>query len=133
LTAGDNYVISQQTARACLKYLDESRNLPPNAQYLSRQQALKVQINSPSDWKKSDVQLQVLESRAREAVIRLATLVKNGRQWKDLNMDCVAASRAHIEVFILRSFMHMLSTADESLNPILLKLQNLVFPARPPI
>jgi len=133
LTVGDNYVISQQTARACLKYLDETRNLPPNAQYLSQQQAPKVQINSANDWKKSDVQLQVLESRARQAVNRLATLVQNGTQWKDLNMDCVAASRAHIEVFILRSFMHMLSTADESLNPILLKLQNLVFPARPPI
>ena len=73
------------------------------------------------------MQLQVLESRAREAVIRLATLVQKGAPWKDLNMDCVAASKAHIEVFLLRSFLHAFSSADNSLHPILLKLQNLVF------
>lgn len=120
-------MISQQTARACLKYLADGRNLPPNAEYLARGEVSNAGIDSASDWKKDYVQLQVLESRARQAILRLAKLVEKGTPWKDLNMDCVAVSRAHIEVFLLRTFINTISIAEQSLRPILLKLQNLVY------
>jgi acyl-CoA oxidase len=130
LKAGDNYVISQQTARACLKYLSEGRDLPPNAEYLSRRQEANVQLETAEDWKRPEVQLQVLESRARLAITRLAKLVQKGTPWTDLNMDCVAASRAHIELFLLRTFTNIVATVDAALHPILLKLKDLVLPLR---
>ena len=113
-----------------MKYLSEGRGLPPNAEYLSRRKNAKVEIMVAEDWKKAEVQLQVLESRARQGIIRLAKLVQKRTPWEDLNMDCVAASRAHIELFLLRTFTNTFSTVDEPLHPILHKLKNLV-PLRP--
>jgi Acyl-CoA oxidase len=131
LTTGDNFVISQQTARACLKYLSEDQDLPPNAEYLSRRPETTVHLETAEDWKKTDVQLEVLELRARQAIIRLAKLGQKGTRWTDLNMDCVAASRAHIELFLLRTFTNILSSVDTPLHPILLKLKDLVRPSPP--
>ena len=127
LTVGDNYVISQQTAKACLKYMAKPANLPPSAEYLSQSHS-SVQISSAADWMKSSVQLSILESRARQAVMKLGRLVRQGTAWKDLNMDCVTASRAHVEVFLLRTFINTISTTpDSSLQAPLTKLQNLVY------
>ena len=126
LMTGDNYVISQQTARACLKYMAKAANLPPSAEYFSQPHS-SVQISSTTDWMKSSVQLSILESRAREAVMKLGRLLRQGTAWKDLNMDCVTVSRAHVEVFLLRTFINIVSTtADSTLHTPLTKLQNLV-------
>lgn len=133
LTTGDNYVISQQTARACLKYMAKSLDLPPNAEYLSRSHTSDLHISSSSDWKNSSIQLKVLEARARQAVMTLGKLVQQGTPWKDLNMDCVAVSRAHIEVFLLRTFINTINTTIEpTLHTPLTKLQNLV-PSSPDV
>src|ERR1700736_2395687 len=101
LTTGDNYVISQQTARACLKYTSEPTNLPPSAQYLA-QSTSPVQISSVADWKEDGIQLRILEELARQTIANLHSLVRQGTPWKDLNWECVAVSRAHVEVFILK-------------------------------
>ena len=69
----------------------------------------------------------VLESRARQAVMKLGKLVTQGTPWKDLNMDCVSVSRAHVDVFLLREFINTISTTtDSNLRTPLTKLQNLV-------
>jgi hypothetical protein len=73
----------------------------------------------------SNVQLSVLESRSRQAVMKLGKLIQQGTAWNDLNMDCVTVSRAHIEVFLLRTFIN--ATSDSSLYATLTKLQNLVY------
>ena len=77
------------------------------------------------DWKDPVIQLKVLESRARRAVFKLATMIQKGTPWKDLNMDCVSVSRAHIEVFILRTFLVTI-TSNTLLSVPLTKLFTLV-------
>jgi acyl-CoA oxidase len=127
LTLGDNYVISQQTARACLKYLQNPTSLPPTAEYFGQPRASVIEISSAANWKDETVQLEVLQARARKAVMTLAALLQQGTPWKDLNMDCVAVSRAHVEVFVLRTFVSTIaSLTDPVLKSVLTKLQNLV-------
>ena len=126
LNVGDNYVISQQTARACLKYMVERRDLPPSARYLSRTATSSIVVHSVEDCKKSEIHLMIVEERARRAITHLGTQVQNGTPWKDLNMDCVAVSRAHIDVFLVRSFTETLSSiSDTSVRTTLTKLYNL--------
>jgi Acyl-CoA oxidase len=107
-----------------LKYIAKLADLPPSAEYFSRSPTSDLQISSSADWKKSSVQLKVLEARAQQAVMKLRELVQQGTPWKDINMDCVAVSRAHIEVFTLRTFVN--TTTDSTLHNPLTKLQNLV-------
>lgn len=125
---GDNYVISQQTARACLKCIADPTNRTPSMEYLFRSNDGAFEISSTKDWKDGGIQSQVLEARARYAVRNLAELVQQGSPWKDLNMDCVNVSRAHVEVFLLRVFVDtMLNVTEPSLYMPLNKLRNLVF------
>ena len=127
LIVGDNYVISQQTARACLKYIAKSGDLPPSAKYLLHSHNSKIQLSSQEDWKDYAVQLKVLEARARYAVINLGKFIQKGIPWKDLNMECVSVSRAHIEVFVLDTFVNTISNiTDSTLHRPLTKLRNLV-------
>jgi len=120
-------VISQQTARACLKYSTNPRGLPPSAEYFGDVEESDIRITSAADWRDERVQLRILEARSRKAVMKLRTLVQQKTPWKDLNMDCVAVSRAHIEVFLLRTFIETISsTSDSSLLAPLTKLRNLV-------
>jgi len=127
LMEGDNYVISQQTARACLKYLANPTELPLSAKYLARGGKTGVKIVTMTDWLDSTTQLRMLEERSRQMSIKLGTLVQHGKAWKDLNMECVAVSRAHVEVFVLRTFLKTISDlTDSSLRSPLTKLCNLV-------
>ena len=125
---GDNYVISQQTAKACLKYIAKPVDLPPSAKYLRQFPGSRIQISSREDWKDGIMQLKVVEARARQVVMNLGKFVQQGTPWKDLNMDCVAVSRAHIEVFLLHTFNNTISNVtDSNLSKTLTKLRNLVF------
>lgn len=121
-------MISQQTARACLKYITKPGGLPPSAEHLSQSHPSAVQISSTADWKKSSLQLSILESRSRQAAMKLSKLVQQGTPWNDLNIDCVTVSRAHVEVFVLSTFINTISIiSDSSLYAPLTKLQNLVY------
>jgi len=125
---GDNYVISQQTARACLKYLINLNGLPASAEYIVGPRSV-MNLSGWESWRDSAVQLNALESRARHAIHHLKGLVQQGIAWKDLNMECVGVTRAHIDVFLLRSFIDTISAAeDESIKPILTKFCTLVHP-----
>ena len=127
LTLGDNYVISQQTARACLKYTAAQSNVPPSAAYLARAQSPSIDVSSAGEWRSSSIQLNVLESRSCQTVKKLGLLLQQGTPWKDLNMECVATSRAYVEVFVLRSFIRTTNeTTDTTLHEPLDKLRNLV-------
>ena len=120
-------MICQQTARACLKDIANPTNLPQTAEYLSRSHSSAAYISSHEERKDSNLQLRILEARARQAVVRLGKLVRQGTPWKDLNVDCVSVSRGHIEVFILRTFIDIISAnTDSTLDTPLTKLQNLV-------
>ena len=79
------------------------------------------------DWTDATVQLRVLEARSRQASIRLRARMQMGIPWKDLNMDCVSVSRAHVEVFVFRAFLDKISSLqDHGLSAYLTKLRNLV-------
>jgi hypothetical protein len=101
------------------------KDLPPSAKYLS-QSPSSIHISSAKDWKDGEIQLQVLEARARQSIIKLATLLKQGTPWKDLNINCVLVSRAHSDVFVLRTFLTIVSEINSSLLTPLTKLRNLV-------
>jgi len=124
---GDNYVICQQTARACLKYMASSSNLPPSAKYLGESKAQSTETMSAADWKNGKIQLTILEERARRTIISLGGRLQKGAAWKDLNMDCVAVSRAHSDVYLLRTFISTIARVeDNTLSSPLSKLLNLV-------
>ena|SRR5579859_4026706 len=126
---GDNYVICQQTARACLKYMAERSNLPPSAEYLGTSGSQSKEIVAEKDWKDGRIQLMILEERARRTIMKLGGRIQKGEAWKDLNMDCVAVSRAHVDVYLLRTFIEAVeSVEDNSLALPLSKLLNLVTP-----
>jgi Acyl-CoA oxidase len=128
LIVGDNYVISQQTARACLRYQEKPVNLPSSAKYFANSSTSAIQVSSESDWKNIDVQMQVLQRRSKSTVLALSSLMKKRTPFKDLNMECVAVSRAHAEVFVLGSFIDTASSiSDDRLRSILTKLRNLVY------
>jgi hypothetical protein len=110
-----------------LKYLAKPTNLPPSAEYLAASDDSTIHISAVEDWKDSAIQLKVLESRARKATIKLGILIQQGTPWKDLNMDCVSVSRAHIEVFLLRTFLTT-KTSTSKLSVPLTKLLTLVPP-----
>jgi hypothetical protein len=99
--------------------------LPPSAEYLQSDPP-SLWMSSTTDWKDGNLQLKVLEARARQAITKLGKLIQRGIPWKDLNMECVAVSRAHIETFVLRTFITIISLAESTLQPILTKLRNLV-------
>jgi hypothetical protein len=122
---GDNYVISQQTAKACLKYTANPIDLPPSAEYLQSDPS-SLLTSSEVDWKDSTVQIKLLEARAQGAIKKLGTLIQKGVPWNDLNMECVVVSRAHIETFVLRTFLTTISAAESTLQVSLTKLKNLV-------
>ena len=106
-------------------------NLPPSAEYLVASDNSTIQISSEADWKDPKVQLNVLESRARKAVMKLDILVQQGTPWKDLNMDCTSVSRAHVEVFVLRTF-RTATTSHPTLSTPLNKLLTLVYSSSRP-
>jgi hypothetical protein len=127
LSKGDNFVISQQTARACLKYLASPVDLPPSAEYLGKSRKSDFDIPSAASWRDPQIQSAILERRSRNAIARLGALIQQGNEWNTLNMECVSVSRAHVEVSILDSFIKCISsTADTSLRSSLTKLCNLV-------
>src|SRR5580704_6043083 len=88
---GDNYVISQQTARTCLKYSSQIEALPSNAAYISKSDQ-KFAISDVESWRDSSIQLSILESRARHTIFHLAKFLKLGVPWKNLNIECVNVS-----------------------------------------
>jgi hypothetical protein len=129
LMLGDNYVICQQTARACLKYMAKRSNLPPSAEYLGEYESPSTKIMAEEDWKDGPTQLRILEERSRRALMKLGSRIQKGVAWKDLNMDCVAISRAHVSVYLLRTFISTIARVkDKSLSSPLTKLSNLVTP-----
>lgn len=125
---GDNYVICQQTAKACLKYMAKRSNLPPSAEYLGEAGLATRGIASEEDWRDGRIQLRILEERARRTIMKLGERIQKGVPWKDLNMDCVAVSRAHVDVYLVRTFISSVARVKDSTLPApLSKLLNLVF------
>ena len=121
-------MISQQTARACLKYLANPSNLPSSAEYLSKSHGSHIKITSAASWTDHRVQVSVLERRARNAIMALGKRIQQGNAWNDLNIDCVNVSRAHVEVSVLHTFIDLhTSLTDLSLLSPLTKLCNLVW------
>ena len=120
-------MISQQTARACLKYVTKPINLPPSAEYLGKSHSSDLEISSTVSWKDHRIQLAVLERRARESILRLGKQIQRGKAWKGLNIECVNVSRAHVEVSVLRTFINAINSAsDLSLRAPLTRLCDLV-------
>jgi Acyl-CoA oxidase len=77
-------------------------------------------------WSDPQIQLGILEARARHAIGNLGELVTRRTPWRDLNMECVGVTRAHVDVFLLRTFVNAVATSEESIKPVLTKLCRLV-------
>jgi len=140
-------VISQQTARACLKYMREARRkqpgpllpdlhhvpltdyLPWSAGYLYRSADRSIAIDPVEDYRKNELPMKILEEISRRAIFDLERRIQNGTPWKDLNMDCVSVARAHINVFLVKAFRDAVwSIDDESVRAVINKLYYIVPP-----
>lgn len=107
---GDNYVLTQQVARALLKQLQNLVSGKPltlaSAEYLKvvpndNGEPLKLDatINSIN---KPEMQLALFGLRAARLVVNLAQQLQAGRPWGDLNMECWNVSFAHAEYLLLK-------------------------------
>lgn len=106
---GDNYVLTQQVARALLKQLQNSISGKPltlaSAEYLKivpSDNGQALEINDASDIQKPEMQLSLFGLRAARLVVDLAQQLQAGRPWSDLNMECWNVSFAHAEYLLVK-------------------------------
>lgn len=117
---GDNYVMYQQTARFLLKRAMEIRaGKPVNLEiaYLAEGHARPSTSHchaQGADFLLPEVQLSIFRHRAVRLVFHAEKLIQAAQReqrftyasaWNTYMIDHIAAARAHIEVFVLESFM----------------------------
>ncbi|RKP06830.1 acyl-CoA dehydrogenase/oxidase [Thamnocephalis sphaerospora] len=136
---GDNFLITQQTARFLLKVLQqansaEKRSLPASAAYLAHVKTLtttKCTVERPEDWLCMNVQEQVLTRRAARLAVELATaLLQERKPWQALNTECWRLSVAHGHVLLASAMRHRVEEimqADSVLYPVMKRLSELWF------
>ncbi|KAG0198288.1 acyl-coenzyme A oxidase [Mortierella sp. GBA30] len=111
---GDNFLLTQQSARYLLKQLKLATTTPekmtPFSRYLIRVidhgafQAERCAVQEPSDWLKPEVQLAAFEHRAGRLVADLGiAAVQENVIWSDLNLECWRVCHAHSQYVLTRS------------------------------
>ncbi|KAI8376969.1 acyl-CoA dehydrogenase/oxidase C-terminal [Blakeslea trispora] len=125
---GDNYVLSQQTARYLLKQLSLVLNGKP---ILSDTVSYLHLLKDKGTFKFSDVGQQITEPkiqlklfgiRAARLVANLAQQLKKNIPWSELNMDCWAVNLAHAEYLVMNEFVNRLSVIESSEHKALLSV-----------
>ncbi|KAI8356114.1 acyl-CoA dehydrogenase/oxidase C-terminal [Choanephora cucurbitarum] len=123
---GDNYVLSQQTARFLLKQLSLAASGKPVSSdtasylYLLKEKDtfkfshLKQEILEPK------VQLKLFGIRTARLVANLARQLQRNVPWSELNMDCWAINLAHAEYLVMNEFVNRLTEAQSSEQQVLL-------------
>ncbi|KAF9897176.1 hypothetical protein BX616_006058, partial [Lobosporangium transversale] len=125
---GDNFLLTQQSARYLMKQLKtattEPEKLTSFSKYLLRaldQDALQSErcsVQDASDWLKPEVQLAAFEHRAGRLVSTLALAASQENViWSDLNIECWRLNHAQSEYVIASCAIESLSLAkDEDMS-----------------
>ncbi|OZJ06922.1 hypothetical protein BZG36_00152 [Bifiguratus adelaidae] len=122
---GENWLLTQQTARYLLKmYNDAIRSSDPASQLSETTQYL-LQLVNPSqfahqrcsaqsmqDLLNPTVQLTILGHRAASLVAELAQLKTDNVSWSELNIDTYRVSRAHCQFIIAFNFINYLDDKE---------------------
>ncbi|RKP26215.1 acyl-CoA dehydrogenase/oxidase C-terminal [Syncephalis pseudoplumigaleata] len=142
---GDNYLITQQTARFLLKILqqhraDPSQALPESADYFGQLDdllATKCSVADKADWLSADIQQRVMARRAVRLAVELAQLLLQQQQqehgrihWSALNVPCWRLSVAHGQCYLARAIATeaaVLARKHSSLAPTMKRLSDLFF------
>ncbi|KAF9583301.1 hypothetical protein BGW38_009793 [Lunasporangiospora selenospora] len=119
---GDNFLLTQQSARYLLKQIKQAATNPdevtPYSKYLLRTidqasfRAERCAAAKPKDWLKPEIQLAAFEHRAGRFVAELAvTAMQEGTIWSDLNTECWRLCHAHSQYFLVRTSIEAISDA----------------------
>ncbi|KAG0292937.1 acyl-coenzyme A oxidase [Dissophora globulifera] len=121
---GDNFLLTQQTARYMLKQIKLATTDPdkvtPFAKYVIKTvdqdafQAERCCVQDASDWLKPEIQLAAFEHRAGRFVVDLAVAaMPKDTIWSDLNLECWRLSHAHAQYVLARSTVEGVAHAME--------------------
>jgi acyl-CoA oxidase len=125
---GENYVLWQQAARYLLKQLDrfqDGGDVDAQTQYLTAtKDPNEPCIASGKQFLDPDVQLVIYRDRAHRLVLKAHTAIRAssmtpGEAWNEHMMLLISASRAHIEYFVMKSFVDTISSLPENTSPTL--------------
>jgi acyl-CoA oxidase len=123
---GENYLLTQQTARFLLKqlhkYQTQSEPLHPFVSYLDLVAGTgtvssqpKLEIRTPSDWFNPTMQLNIYAHRAARLSGELAHAISHeGIAFAELNVECARLSKAHAQYVLLKTFQSVLHKALQS-------------------
>ncbi|KAF9362238.1 acyl-coenzyme A oxidase [Mortierella sp. NVP85] len=111
---GDNFLLTQQSARYLLKQLKlattEPDQVTPFSKYVIKTadqdafQAERCSVQEGADWLRPEVQLAAFEHRAGRLVADLALAVLGENViWSDLNLECWRLCHAHSQYVLARS------------------------------
>jgi acyl-CoA oxidase len=135
---GENYVLWQQVGRYLLKQLDRLQDGEPievQVQYLTDVEDPNSPCNAfATQFLDPQVQLAVYRDRAHRQVVKAHSAIRASSKlpadaWNEHMMLLISASRAHIEYFILKSFIDTASafpdTTSSSLRTVLNRMRSL--------
>ncbi|KAG0246049.1 acyl-CoA dehydrogenase/oxidase C-terminal [Mortierella sp. GBAus27b] len=126
---GDNFLLTQQTARYLLKQIQlattEPGKVTPFSKYVIKTvnqdafQAERCSVQGTDDWLLPEVQLAAFEHRAGRLVADLAvSAVQDGAVWSDLNLECWRLCHAHSQYVLARSAIESVAQAkSQGLSP----------------
>lgn len=111
---GDNFLLTQQSARYLLKQIKVATTDPekvtPFSKYVIKTidqeafQAERCSVETVNDWLRPEVQLAAFEHRAGRLVGDLAiAAMQTGMVWSDLNLECWRLCHAHSQYVLARS------------------------------
>ncbi|KAF1831620.1 acyl-CoA oxidase [Decorospora gaudefroyi] len=135
---GENYVLWQQLGRHLLKQLDrfqDGETIEPQVQYLAEPKDPNTScMASGEQFLDAGVQLGIYRDRAHRLVVKAHTAIRaSGKMpaeaWNEHMMLLIYASRAHMDYFILKSFVDIIAalpdTMSESLGAVLKRVCSL--------
>ncbi|KAG0046377.1 acyl-coenzyme A oxidase [Gryganskiella cystojenkinii] len=126
---GDNFLLTQQSARYLLKQIKlattDPEKVTPYSRYVIKTvdqdafQAERCAAEDVSDWLKPEIQLAAFEHRAGRLVadLALATMKDGGNVvWSDLNLECWRLCHAHSQYVLSRSAIEGVASAKAEGN-----------------
>jgi acyl-CoA oxidase len=145
---GDNYVMWQQTGRYLMKCMDKLHTISTGISNIDEKMAYLIEaVNQPCSFNKvldkqlvgkdflnSELQLEVFRHRAASMIMKghaeLRSAGNNGFSaadaWNKTMMTIIYASRAHIEYFILQSFItHVNTVSNPAIQDVLDRMRSL--------
>lgn len=128
---GDNYLLTQQTAKFFLKelnkFLSGGKVFPLSAEMFNELETrqMNLVVNDESDLLKSENQLVILLRRTLNFLVYLAKKAQNGVEWNDLNIDVYHFSLSFSQYFTLKSFISECNQSPQSIRKYLKQLCDL--------